>query len=332
MFKDEVEIFVKAGDGGNGAIAFRREKFVPCGGPAGGDGGKGGDVIFTANPHMNSLYHLTHAVHYHAENGENGGIKNCYGKYGQDLIIPVPVGTVIKDREKGHILKDLKEPSDQIAIVLGGKGGRGNKSFATPTDRTPRRADSGVKGEERWLKLELKLIADVGIVGLPNAGKSTLLSHLSAARPKIADYPFTTLYPYLGIVSVTKHNTFVMADLPGLIEGAHKGTGLGDKFLRHIERTRLILHLIDIFPSEGSPSPYAAYKTIRKELELYSEDLAKKPEIVVLNKMDIGKEAEKNLKEFKKKYKGPIHAISAATGENLKPLVKAIYKELTGGE
>ena len=244
-FIDEVKIYVKAGDGGNGAVAFRREKYVPFGGPAGGNGGKGGDVILYADPGMNTLVAFRRKRHFKAGRGGHGGGQNRQGAAGKDCRIPVPVGTVVRDAETGQILADLVEPGQEVVVARGGRGGRGNAAFASPTNQAPRFAEKGAPGEERWLILELKLIADVGIIGVPNAGKSTLLSVISAARPKIADYPFTTLSPNLGVVTVNFHD-FVVADIPGLIEGAHKGAGLGDRFLRHIERTRLLIHLLDL--------------------------------------------------------------------------------------
>ena len=326
MFIDETKITVKAGDGGNGATSFLREKYMPKGGPDGGTGGKGGDVIIIADENLNTLYHLTHIPQFRAEDGEKGGSKDCSGKGGRDLTIHVPVGTIIYDREKAVQLKDLKKNGDDIIIAAGGKGGRGNASFATATNQTPRRADAGVKGEERHLKLELKLIADVGIVGMPNAGKSTLLSKLSSARPKIADYPFTTLYPYLGILYGGKYRTCVLADLPGLIEGASKGAGLGDRFLRHIERTRIILHLVDVSPYATEP-PAEAYRIIRNELAEYSKKLAKKPRLVVANKVDVEGSAD-GLKKLKKVAGRDIVTISAIKSKGLKELANAIFRKL----
>ncbi len=283
MFFDEVKIYVKGGDGGNGVVAFRREKYVPFGGPSGGDGGKGGDVYLIVDSHLNTLTTFRHRVHFKAERGQHGRGKNQVGKSGADVRIPVPPGTIVRDADTGQFLGDLTRAGQELLVVKGGRSGRGNAAFATSTNQAPRVAEQGDPGEERWLALELKLIADVGIVGLPNAGKSTLLSVISAARPKIASYPFTTLVPNLGVVSLDVNTSFVAADLPGLIEGAHQGVGLGHQFLRHAERTRLLVHLLD----GASQDPLADYETINAELDLYSERLATRPQIVVLNKMDL---------------------------------------------
>ena len=324
MFKDEAIIHVKAGDGGNGCISFRREKFITKGGPDGGKGGKGGDVIIRANHHYNTLSHLIYQVRFVAKNGAPGQGNNCYGKSAEDLVIQVPTGTIIRDKNDQHIIKDLKTDGDFMIVANGGKGGRGNTTFATSINQTPRQYEKGVPGEECWLYLELKLIADVGLVGLPNAGKSTLLRCISSARPKVADYPFTTLEPYLGVVKGSEYRTFVVADLPGLIEGAHKGRGLGDKFLRHIERTRIILHLIDFSDTE---SLMDNYKDIRKELTLYSQTLARKPQIIVATKMDIP-QARANLNKYKSKLPKSIVPVSSVTHAGLEELLKAIWKKL----
>ncbi|MFA5794792.1 MAG: GTPase ObgE [Candidatus Brocadiia bacterium] len=322
MFKDEVEIFVKAGDGGAGIVSFWREKYIPKGGPDGGNGGWGGDVIIRANPHMNTLYHLAHHERILAQAGQPGGSNNCIGKNGADRVVEVPLGTVVRDRANRNILKDLKDAKDEFIVVKGGRGGRGNKVFANAINQTPRNAETGAPGEERWLYLELKLIADVGLVGLPNAGKSTVLSRVSDARPKIADYPFTTLEPSLGVVAVTEDRTFVVADLPGLIEGAHLGKGLGDKFLKHIERTRIVLHIID------ATTPLdAAYKTIREELKEYSPTLAKKPEILVLNKIDLPG-AEANIKKYRAKLPKKFLTISAVKKTGLPELIRTLSRKL----
>ncbi|MBI3271210.1 MAG: GTPase ObgE [Planctomycetes bacterium] len=326
MFKDEVVIHVKAGNGGRGSVSFRREKFVPRGGPDGGDGGQGGDVILEARNDLDTLYHFTHAVKYAAEHGGNGGGAKCSGKNGRDRVLFVPPGTMVKDRDSKLVLKDLKHEGDRVVVARGGRGGRGNAFFATPVRQTPRRAQPGLRGEARWLELELRLIADVGVVGLPNAGKSTLVSRLSHARPKIADYPFTTLHPHLGILPGPEFRSCVLADLPGLIEGAHAGHGLGDQFLRHVERTRLILHLIDAAPMVA-PTPADAYRVIRKELAEYSEALAKKPEMVVANKLDVP-EAADALADLERAAGQPVLAISAATGKGLEELVRAIFGRL----
>ena len=286
MFIDEAEIHVKAGDGGRGCVSFRREAGVPRGGPDGGHGGDGGSVVFHAREGLDTLLDFRGRHHWHAQNGEPGRGKDQTGASGDDLVINVPPGTLIYDRRLGILIKDLSRPGMTVTIARGGKGGRGNASFATPTEQTPRHAEPGEPGEERDLRLELKLIADVGLVGLPNAGKSTLLARLSAARPKIADYPFTTLYPHLGLVEAGPERRFVMADLPGLIEGAHQGVGLGDEFLRHIERTRVLVHLVEVQPHTGQ-TPADAYRTIRRELEAYSRALADKEELLVMTKADL---------------------------------------------
>jgi len=283
MFFDEVKIYVRGGDGGNGIVAFRREKRVPFGGPAGGDGGKGGDVYLVVDSHLNTLVTFRHKVHFKAERGRHGRGKNQTGRSGADLHVSVPPGTIVRDADTGEFLGDLTRHGQKLLVAQGGRGGLGNAAFASSVNQAPRIAEQGDPGEERWLALELKFIADVGIVGLPNAGKSTLLSVVSAARPKIADYPFTTLVPNLGVVELGPNTSFVLADLPGLIEGAHQGVGLGHQFLRHVERTRLLIHLLD----GASPDPLADYETINVELDLYSERLAARPQIVVLNKMDL---------------------------------------------
>jgi GTP-binding protein len=324
MFKDEALIYVRAGDGGNGCVSFLREKFMPKGGPDGGKGGKGGDIIIKASHHYNTLNHLIHQTRVVAKNGMPGQGGNCYGKSAEDLVVMVPVGTIVRCQEQRNILKDLQEHDDFIIIAKGGNGGRGNRTFATATNQTPRYAEKGEPGEEKKLYLELKLIADVGLVGLPNAGKSTLINVVSDAHPKIADYPFTTLEPCLGVVKGPGYKTFVMADLPGLIEGAHKGRGLGDKFLRHIERTRIILHLIDFSVSEPIPD---IYKAIRQELILYSRVLARKPQIIVATKMDIP-QAKENLNKYKSKLPKSIIPISAVTHSGMDELLKAIWKKL----
>jgi len=324
-FIDEVKIHVKAGDGGNGAVAFRREKFVPFGGPAGGNGGKGGDVILYADPGRNTLVAFQRKRHFKAGRGGHGSGQNRQGAAGVDCRIPVPVGTVVWDAETGQILADLVEPGQEVVVARGGRGGRGNAAFASPTNQAPRFAEKGAPGEERWLILELKLIADVGIIGVPNAGKSTLLSVISAARPKIADYPFTTLSPNLGVVTVNFHD-FVVADIPGLIEGAHKGMGLGDRFLRHIERTRLLLHLLD----GASADPLADFEAINRELGHYSPQLAAKPQIVVLNKLDLpqAREMWPQVRQAMEERGVPVMAISAVTQENVPELLRRISQML----
>jgi GTPase len=328
-FVDEIGIVVIAGDGGNGAVAFRREKYVPHGGPAGGDGGDGGSVFLEADDSLNTLQHLTGHHHWRADRGQHGQGKNCHGKRGENCIVRVPAGTIIRDIDRDIVLKDLTEPGESVCVAEGGKGGKGNSRFASATHQTPREAEDGTKGQTRKLSLELKLIADAGLVGKPNAGKSTLLSRLSAARPKIAAYPFTTKTPYLGIVEMSGFRRFVMADLPGLIEGAHEGAGLGDEFLRHIERTKLVVHMIDICPTEGSAID--DYHAIRRELEEYSPTLAAKDEVLVINKMDLT-ESDEHLAEFKAAVDSPIVAISAVTGKGLESLTEAIWQHLQDAE
>ncbi|MHC4599151.1 MAG: GTPase ObgE [Planctomycetota bacterium] len=327
MFRDEAEIRVKAGRGGDGCVSFRREKYVPRGGPDGGDGGKGGDVVLEAVPHLNTLLHLARKVHFTAERGVHGRGKNRTGAAGSDVIVEVPAGTVVRDAEKDLLLKDLKTVGDRVVVAKGGKGGRGNKHFASPVNQAPRQWTAGGEGEERRLALELKLIADVGLVGLPNAGKSTLLSRLSKATPKIADYPFTTLAPNLGIVETAGYRTFVLADLPGLIEGAHEGAGLGHRFLRHVERTRLVVHLVDLAPPPGGPDPAEAWETVCRELAAYSETLAAKPVIPAPNKMDVPEAAEA-LPAFENRVGERCFPISAVTGEGVPALLEEITRRL----
>ncbi len=327
MFIDEAEIYVKAGDGGDGCVSFRREAGVPRGGPNGGDGGKGGDVILRALPGLDTLLDFRGRHHWRAEDGRPGRGKDQFGRSGADLVIDVPPGTLVHDLRLGILIKDLDRPGLEVVVARGGKGGRGNKAFATATNQTPRHSEPGRPGEERHLRLELKLIADVGLVGLPNAGKSTLLSRLSAARPKVADYPFTTLQPHLGIVKAGPERRFVMADLPGLIEGAHQGVGLGDEFLKHIERTRALVHLVEIEPHTGQ-TPAGAYRAIRAELEAYSPALAEKPELVVLTKADLlPGDAEPRL-ELAAAIDRPVVAISSVSGEGLDRLLAGIVELL----
>jgi GTP-binding protein len=321
MFIDEVRIYVKGGDGGDGCISFRRERFIPRGGPNGGDGGKGGDVIICANKNIDTLLDITSKVKFIAEDGGKGQNTNKTGKNGKDLVVHVPKGTLIKDLKTGRIIKDLKENDTSIKIARGGRKGRGNAYFKSPTDQTPRIAEEGRNGQERWLRLELKLIADIGIIGLPNAGKSTFLSSISSARPKIADYPFTTLQPQLGIVELEDYKRLVFADIPGLIEGAHSGSGLGNTFLRHIERTRVVVHLIDI----SSSDLLKTYNLVRNELALFSSKLSEKAEIVALNKSDIlDMESSRIIAEdLSKKISKPVHVVSAVSGNNVKSLIKS---------
>lgn len=328
MFIDEAEIHVRAGKGGDGCLSFRREKYEPFGGPDGGDGGNGGDVIFEAHAGVDTLLDFKGKHHWRARNGAPGSGSLCAGACGAELVVRVPVGTLVYDRATGLLLKDLAEPGERCLIARGGKGGRGNKAFATPTQQAPRQWEPGEPGEERHLRLELKLIADVGLVGLPNAGKSTLLSRVSKARPKIAAYPFTTLQPQLGIVELSGERRIVVADIPGLIEGAHEGAGLGDAFLRHIERTRVIVHLVDLCPLDGRP-PAQAYHTIRRELQEYSAALAGKPEIVVGNKLDLAASDER-LEGLGAALGTEVLGISAATGQGVGELIERIWSLLGG--
>ena len=326
MHLDRAKIHVKAGDGGNGCISFRREKFVPRGGPDGGDGGKGGDVIFEASPHLSTLIDQIYTRHYKAQNGEHGKGKLMHGKDGENLIVKVPVGTIIRDAETGELIADLDEPGKRALVVRGGIGGRGNAHFKSSTYQAPRVAEKGEPGEEKWLELELKLIADVGLVGLPNVGKSSLLARASAAKPKIADYPFTTLSPNLGLVRLAPEKSFVMADIPGLIEGAHEGAGLGDEFLRHVERTKLLIHMIDASGCEGR-DPWEDYHIINREISLYNPRLSKLPQIIALNKIDLpqAKENLPRLLEFFHKEGRRAFPISALTGEGVHELLWVTY-------
>ncbi|AGA30596.1 GTPase ObgE [Singulisphaera acidiphila] len=326
MFVDRVTIFVRGGDGGNGCVSFRREKYVPRGGPNGGDGGHGGSVILRAVQGITNLAHLSHQRHWKAERGEHGQGSGCTGRCAEDKVIEVPPGTIIKDRDRGHVLRDLKEVGDFVAVAQGGRGGFGNAHFKSSTNRAPRQHEEGHPGEERWISLELKVIADVGLVGLPNAGKSTLLSRISRAHPEIADYPFTTKYPNLGMVQAGPDHGFVVADIPGLIEGAHEGHGLGHEFLRHVERTRLLVHLVDVAPSDGS-DPLANYRTIRQELERYSPELANRPEILVVTKMDLTG-AEESRARLAKELGRDILSISAVTGQGIPALIHHLVDRL----
>ncbi len=329
MFVDVAKIFVKAGDGGNGRISFRREKYVPNGGPDGGDGGDGGDVIFVADEELRTLMDFRYRRKHVAESGEQGGSNNCFGKSAEDLYIKVPVGTILRDSETGLAVGDLKAPGDTIRAARGGKGGKGNAQFATPTRQAPRFAHPGEKGEERWVELELKLIADVGLVGFPNVGKSTFLSIVTSAKPKIANYHFTTLVPNLGVVDLGNGRSFVIADIPGLIEGAHSGVGLGHDFLRHVERTKVIIHILDVSGSEGR-DPYEDFIKINEELKLYNERLSKKPQIVACNKMDIpaAQESFEGIKEKLEQQGYEVFSISAATKQGIEPLMNKVYNML----
>ena len=326
-FIDEAMITVQSGDGGKGCVSFRREKFIPRGGPDGGDGGKGGDIILSTTSRKRTLYHFKYQKHFKAENGSHGQGKQKTGKNGRNLTIELPLGTLVIDADTGHLIKDLVNTGETFVILKGGRGGQGNTKFKTSTHRTPRFAQPGEPGETRTLKLELKLLADVGIIGLPNAGKSTLISAISSARPKIANYPFTTLAPSLGVVQTGWSEPFVVADIPGLIKGAHQGTGLGIKFLRHIERTRILVHLIDA-SSIDPDDPLDQYHTINQELAMYDEKLAKKPQIVVLNKLDLSG-VRKSADIFQSAVKDKeVVFISALTGQGLEQLKSQIVQLL----
>ncbi len=329
MFTDYVKIFIKAGDGGNGAISFRREKYVAAGGPDGGDGGKGGNVYFEVDPDANTLIDFRYKKKFKAQNGSNGEGAHKYGKSGEDLVIGVPIGTIVKDSETGKILADLSEKGQKTLILPGGRGGKGNSHFATSTRQAPRFAQDGEKGEEKEVILELKLLADVGLIGFPNVGKSTFLSKTTSATPKIADYHFTTLEPNLGVVKSEYGDSFVIADIPGIIEGASKGTGLGLQFLRHIERTRLLLHVIDVSGIEGR-NPAQDFKTINEELKQYSEKLAERKQIIVANKVDIMQDENMyiELEKIAKQNKMEIYKISAVTGQGIKELLNRVIEVL----
>jgi GTP-binding protein len=325
MFVDEVKIHVRSGDGGRGCVSFRREKFVPLGGPDGGDGGKGGDIVVRADHNLHTLLDFTYRQHYKAQRGAHGQGSNKHGRSGEDCLLRVPVGTIVKNAEDGQVIADLTEDNSEVIFAHGGRGGRGNARFKSSTNRAPRYAEEGQQGEELWLLMELKLLADVGIMGYPNAGKSTLISRISAAKPKIADYPFTTLHPNLGVVKRADHTSFVVADIPGLIEGSHSGKGLGDRFLRHVERSQLLVHLIDCTPQEGR-NPQDDFESINRELKLFNPELAAKSQLVVCNKIDIPEARanyEKHLAFFEAMGLRP-YPISAATGEGLEALLNAI--------
>lgn len=328
MFVDIVKVYVKGGDGGNGMVAFRREKYVPYGGPAGGDGGNGGDVIFEVDEGLRTLMDFRYQRHFKAPRGENGRSKGQHGKNAEPLIVKVPPGSTVIDADTNEVIADLTRHGQRAVIAKGGRGGRGNTRFATPANPAPEIAEKGEPGEERNIIIELKVLADVGLVGFPSVGKSTLLSVVSAAKPKIADYHFTTLVPNLGVVDVGDGRSFVMADLPGLIEGAHLGAGLGHQFLRHIERTKVIVHVIDMASVEGR-DPYEDYVTINEELKQYNLRLLERPQIIAANKMDLPN-AKENLEKFKEKIPEDvkIFPISAATGEGIRPLLRKIADQL----
>ncbi len=332
MFIDEAKIRVKAGDGGNGCMAFRREKFVPRGGPSGGDGGKGGDVIMESSERHNTLVHFRFNPEYKAQRGRHGEGSNKTGKEGVDVLLKVPVGTIVYDDETGEKVHDFSRPDEKVVIARGGRGGRGNAQFATSTHQAPREHEEGRPGEERVFRLELKLLADVGIVGYPNVGKSTLISRISAARPKIADYPFTTLQPNLGVVIAgqpPEETSFVVADIPGLIEGAHTGAGLGVQFLRHIERTRLLVHLVDVSDAGGRPDPVKDVEVILGELASFGAQLETKPMIMAASKIDVAnKDKLAKLKRYCKKYAVDLFLISAVTGAGVEELKYAMAKKV----
>jgi GTP-binding protein len=326
-FIDEAIITVQSGDGGRGCVSFRREKFIPRGGPDGGDGGKGGDIVFKTTSRKRTLYQFRFQKHFKAKNGSHGQGKQKTGKNGQDLTIELPPGTLITDADTGQVITDLIKCDETVVLARGGRGGQGNARFKTSTNRAPRFAQPGEPGETKTLRLELKLLADVGIIGLPNAGKSTLITAVSSARPKIGNYPFTTLFPSLGVVQTGWAEPFVVADIPGLIEGAHKGTGLGIRFLRHIERTRILVHLIDVSAMD-TDNLLNAYNTVNKELAMYNQELTEKPQIVVLNKMDLP-----DVREVAKKFQAAIKEkqvilISALTGQGIENLKSKIIQLL----
>ncbi len=335
-FIDEAKIYVKAGDGGNGAATFRREKYIPMGGPNGGDGGRGGSIYVVADCNINTLVDYRYTRKFIGKRGENGGGADCYGAGGDDIILRMPVGTVISDLNTGEILADLDVNEKRVLIAKGGKGGLGNIHFKSSTNRAPRQKTNGDQGEEHELTLELRVLADVGLLGLPNAGKSTLIRAVSSARPKVADYPFTTLHPNLGVVRVDAEKSFVMADVPGLIEGAADGAGLGIRFLKHLQRTRILLHLVDLAPIDPDADPVRDAKAIVGELIKHDPALADKPRWLVLNKLDLipEEDREKTVKDFLKAYKkatkydGPVFPITAISGEGTKPLIYAIHEAL----
>jgi Obg family GTPase CgtA len=328
MFYDQAKIYVKGGDGGAGAVAFRREKYVPEGGPSGGDGGRGGNIIFMGDEGLRTLVDFRYKRHYKGARGDHGQAKNMSGRSGEDTILRIPVGTVVLNDNTGETIADITEHGQHVVVAAGGRGGRGNARFMSNTNKAPTLAENGEPGEENWLRLELKLLADVGLVGFPNVGKSTIISQVSAARPKIADYHFTTLIPNLGVVELEDGQSFVMADIPGLIEGAHAGAGLGHEFLRHTERTRLLLHVLDISGSEER-DPLEDLRIIQEEIRFYSPELAQRPMIIVANKMDIPS-AEAHLQRLKEAVEDrhEIFPVSAATGEGLKALMYRIAQLL----
>ena len=335
-FVDEAIIKVQAGHGGRGAVSFRREKFIPFGGPDGGDGGKGADVYLVGQEGINTLADFRFHRSFKAPNGTPGSSRDCTGAGGEDLVIPVPIGTVIVDVDTEEELGDVTEAGQRLLVAKGGKGGWGNTRFKSSTNRTPRKAMPGLPGEKRDLRLELKVMADVGLLGLPNAGKSTLIRAVSAAKPKVADYPFTTLHPNLGVVSVGTHRSFVMADIPGLIEGAAEGAGLGIRFLKHLQRTRILLHLVDVLPPDPDADPVKDARAIAQELKKFSSDLAKKERWLVLNKVDLlsPDEADKRCKDIVRRlrWKGPVYRISALARQGTEALCQDVMKRIEDGE
>jgi GTPase len=331
-FVDEATIDVVAGNGGNGCMSFRREKFIPFGGPNGGDGGRGGSVFAVGDRNLNTLIDFRYARRHEARNGEAGRGSDQYGAAADDIVLRMPMGTIIKDAETDEVIAELLVPDEKVQLAKGGDGGFGNLHFKTSTNRAPRQKTPGWPGEQKKLKLELRVLADVGLLGMPNAGKSTLIAAISNARPKIADYPFTTLHPNLGVVRVAAEQSFVVADIPGLIEGASEGAGLGHQFLRHLQRTHLLLHLVDFAPFDDSVDPVAQAKAIVAELKKYDPALHDKPRWLVLNKLDMvpAEEREARVKDFVKrfKWKGPVFQISALTREGCEPLIRAVYKHV----
>jgi GTP-binding protein len=328
-FIDEAQIRVKAGDGGNGAVAFRREKFVPLGGPSGGDGGNGGSIVLEVDEGLGTLLDFRYRTEYKAKSGDNGANKDMYGRGGDDLILRIPPGTQVFDVGTGKLLGDMRQHGERLVVAAGGRGGRGNIHFVSSTERAPRRAYPGSPGAEREIRLELKLLADVGLLGFPNVGKSSFIARISAARPKIADYPFTTLVPNLGVVGLSGERSFVVADVPGLIEGAHSGAGLGHRFLRHLERTRLLVHLLEQSP-DPARSPLKDYKALRKELGLFDPGLAGRPEIVAFNKIDLPDNRKRvaRLKTAFERRGISFHALSTVTGEGVPELLESIWSGL----
>ncbi len=331
-FVDEATITVKAGDGGNGVVSFRREKYIEFGGPDGGDGGDGGSVYLVGDANLNTLVDFRHARRYEAERGKNGSGRNCTGRAGEDLFIPVPVGTIVTDMETGEVIGDILEAGQKLLVAQGGFHGLGNTRFKSSVNRAPRQQTDGTPGERRELRLELNVLADVGLLGLPNAGKSTFISQVSAAKPKVADYPFTTLHPNLGVVKPYPHESFVIADIPGLIEGAAQGQGLGIQFLKHLQRTRLLLHLVDVMPPDPAQEPVAAVRVLEKELASFDPALMEKPRWLLLNKMDLVPEKERDAMRRRiveaLDWTAPCYAISAATGFGTEKLVHDILRHL----